>query len=42
MKISLFKVGLGLVIIGIIWISLIFNEAEKIHDSTLLETIKFI
>lgn len=37
MKISLFKIGLGLVIIGIIWISLIFNEAEKVHDSTLLE-----
>ena len=37
MRASLFKVGLGLVIIGIVWISLTFNEAEKIHDSTLLE-----
>ena len=37
MKISLFKLGLGLVIIGIIWISLIFNDSEKVYDSVSLE-----
>ena len=37
MKISLFKLGLGLVIIGIIWISLIFHETEKVYDSVSLE-----
>ena len=31
------KVGLVLVIIGIIWTSLIFDETEKMHDSTLLK-----
>jgi len=31
------KVGLILVIIGVIWTSLIFDETEKIHDSTLLK-----
>ena len=37
MKISLLKVGLGLVIIGMIWISFIFIEAEKNEDSIILE-----
>ena len=37
MKISLLKVGLGLTIIGIIWISFIFVETEKIHDTILLK-----
>ena len=31
------KVGLVMVITGIIWTSFIFNETEKIHDSTLLK-----
>ncbi len=37
MKISLLKLGLGLTIIGIIWISFIFVETEKIHDTILLK-----
>ena len=37
MKISPFKIGLVLVIVGIIWVSLVFNETEKIHDSILLK-----
>ena len=37
MKISLWKLGLGLTIIGIIWISFIFVETEKIHDTILLK-----
>ena len=37
MKISVFKIGLVLVIIGMIWVSVIFNETEKNHDSTLLK-----
>jgi len=37
MKISLLKVGLGLTIIGIIWISFIFVETEKIQDTILLK-----
>lgn len=37
MKISLFKISLVLVIVGMIWMSLIFNETEKIHDSVLLK-----
>ena len=36
MKVSLFKLGLGLVIVGSIWISFIFNETEKTQDSFLL------
>ena len=40
MKNLTLKVGLVLVIIGIIWTSLIFNETEKIHDSVLLEKSK--
>ncbi len=37
MMISPFKLGLGLVIVGIIWVSFIFDETEKIHDSILLK-----
>jgi len=37
MKISPFKISLVLIIIGMIWVSLIFNETEKIHDSILLK-----
>ena len=37
MKMPLFKIGLALIIIGMIWVSIIFNETEKIHDSILLK-----
>ena len=37
MKISPFKIGLILVIIGIIWTGLIFDETEKKYDSVLLK-----
>ena len=37
MKISAFKVGLVLVVIGMIWVSVIFNETEKNHDSVVLQ-----
>ncbi len=37
MKVSLLKLGLGLTIIGIIWISFIFAETEKIQDAILLK-----
>jgi hypothetical protein len=37
MKISPFKIGLILVIIGIIWTGLIFDETEKKNDSILLK-----
>ena len=37
MRVTLFKIGLGLVIIGAIWISVIFDETEKIHGSSLLK-----
>ncbi len=37
MKISPFKISLALIIIGMIWVSIIFNETEKTHDSILLE-----
>ena len=37
MKISVFKIGLLFVVIGMIWVSVIFNETEKNHDSTLLK-----
>jgi len=36
-KVSLFKLGLGLTIIGIIWISFIFVETEKTYDTILLK-----
>ena len=37
MKISAFKIGLVLVIIGMVWVSVIFNETEKNHEDTLLK-----
>ncbi|MDF2424255.1 MAG: hypothetical protein OPY04_01050 [Nitrosopumilus sp.] len=37
MKISPFKIGLALVIIGMVWTSLVFDETEKKYDSVLLE-----
>ena len=37
MKISAFKIGLVLVVIGMIWVSVVFNETEKNHNSTLLK-----
>ena len=37
MRISAFKVGLALVIIGMIWVSVIFNETEKNHEESLLK-----
>ena len=37
MKASLLKLGLGLTIVGIIWISFIFVETEKTHDTILLK-----
>ncbi len=37
MKVSLFILGLGLVIIGIIWISFVFVETEKTFDEILLK-----
>ena len=37
MKISPFKLGLALVIIGIVWTSFIFDETEKKYDSILLK-----
>ena len=43
MIVSPLKIGLVLVIIGIIGVSLIFNETEKIHDSvSLKESNSFI
>ena len=37
MKVSAFKIGLVLVVIGMIWVSVVFNETEKNHNSTLLK-----
>ncbi len=37
MKVSLLKLGLGLTIVGIIWISFIFVETEKTNDAILLK-----
>ena len=37
MKVSPFKLGLVLVAIGMIWVSLVFDETEKMHDSILLK-----
>ena len=37
MKVSAFKVGLVLVVIGMIWGSIIFNETEKNHEETTLK-----
>jgi len=36
-KVSLLKLGLVLTIVGIIWISFIFVETEKTHDTILLK-----
>jgi hypothetical protein len=36
-KISLFKLGLVLIIVGIIWISFIFIQTEKTHNVILLK-----
>jgi len=36
-KIPLFKLGLGLAIIGMVWISFIFIETEKTQDTILLK-----
>lgn len=40
MRISPFKIGLVLVIVGMIWMSVIFVETEKRHDSILLKQSK--
>ncbi|WP_067960920.1 hypothetical protein [Nitrosopumilus sp. Nsub] len=37
MKISAFKIGFVLVVIGMIWVTVIFNETEKNHDSAILK-----
>ena len=37
MKISPFKLGLVLVIVGMVWTAFIFDETEKRHDSILLK-----
>ena len=37
MKASLLKLGLVLTIVGIVWISFIFVETEKTHDTILLK-----
>ena len=37
MKISPFKLGLVLVIVGMVWTAFIFDEAEKKYDSTILK-----
>ena len=37
MKISPFKLGLALVIVGMVWTAFIFDETEKKHDSILLK-----
>ena len=37
MKISPFKIGLVLVIVGMVWVSIIFADTEKIHDGIILK-----
>lgn len=37
MKISALKIGLILVVVGMIWVSVVFNETEKNHENTLLK-----
>ena len=37
MKISALKIGLAVVVIGMIWVSVVFNETEKNHESIVLE-----
>ena len=41
MRTSPFKIGLVLVIVGIIWISVLSVETEKAHDSILLKKSSF-
>ncbi|AJM91737.1 MULTISPECIES: hypothetical protein [Nitrosopumilus] len=37
MKVSLLKIGLALIIVGAVWISIVFAETEKIQDVTNLK-----
>jgi len=37
MKISPFKIGIALVIVGIVWTAFIFDETEKKYDSVILK-----
>jgi hypothetical protein len=37
MRVSPFKIGLVLVAIGMIWVSLVFDETEKMYDSSILK-----
>ena len=37
MKVSPFKIGLVLVIVGMVWISMIFADTEKIQEQTILK-----
>ena len=37
MKVSPFKIGLVLVIVGMVWISVIFADTEKIQEQTILK-----
>ena len=37
MKVSSFKLGLALVIVGIVWTAFIFDETEKSYDSIVLK-----
>ena len=37
MKISALKIGLAVVIIGMVWVSVVFNETEKNHEAIVLE-----
>ncbi len=37
MKVSLFKLGIMLMVIGVIWITFIFIETEKTYDEVLLK-----
>ena len=37
MKISPFKIGLALVIVGIVWTAFIFDETEKRYDSIMIK-----
>ncbi len=38
MKVSLFKIGIILSVIGMIWISVVFLERDKISEDFLLES----
>ncbi|MBA4458377.1 MAG: hypothetical protein H2A90_01280 [Nitrosopumilaceae archaeon] len=37
MKVSPFKIGIVLVIVGMVWISVIFEDTEKIQEQTILK-----